>query len=380
MNPELYLVAVNSPLPQPLTYLAPEDGRKLERGQPVTIPLGSRKASGVIVRPATERPPADIVLKPILGPIHDRPPIPQAYMDWLEWLAQYYIYPLGHMLETVFPPLEKTPKIPRASKKSPPVKDYAERTPPPPLTMDQMKVLQDIQSQPGFHTHLVHGVTGSGKTEIYLHLLEEVLKSGKQGLVLVPEISLTPQLIDRFSKRFPGEVAVLHSHLTPREKTTQWWNMVDKKRRILIGARSALFCPLPDLGIIVLDEEHEPSYKQDETLRYHARDAAIVLACKLDIPIVLGSATPSLESWNNAQQGKFRLHSITQRVNARPLPEIEVVDLRQEHRRRKDEPSELPFWLSDRLYDELVHVFQKNEQAALFLNRRGVAQTAQCHA
>jgi len=141
-----------------------------------------------------------------------------------------------------------------------------------------------------------------------------------------------------------------------------------------------LFCPVPDLGVIVLDEEHEPSYKQDEKLKYHARDSAIVLARTLDIPIVLGSATPSLESWNNVLLGKYQLHTMAERVNARPLPAIEVVDLREEHRKRKDTPSGLPYWLSDRLYEELQHVFEKKEQAALFLNRRGVAQTAQCHA
>jgi primosomal protein N' (replication factor Y) len=156
--------------------------------------------------------------------------------------------------------------------------------------------------------------------------------------------------------------------------------MVAGGKRILIGARSALFCPLPRTGLIILDEEHEPSYKQDDKLKYHARDAAIVLARELGVPIVLGSATPSLESWNNALAGKYRLHTMAQRVNARALPQIEVVDLREQMRQRKDEPSDLPFWLSDVLHAELHHVFAKKEQAALFLNRRGVAQSAHCRA
>ncbi len=378
MSSDSYLVAVDAPLREALTYLAPESGEHFERGQPVLVPLGKRRAHGVIVRPTRERPAEDVKLKPIFGVADERPRIPKAYMDWLEWMSSYYLFPLGMVMETMFPPLSKETK--RASKKSPAVKDYEERTPPPPLTDEQRSVLAGLTESSAFQVHLLHGVTGSGKTEVYLSLLEKTLSEGKNGLVLVPEISLTPQLIDRFSRRFPGQIAVVHSHLTPREKTTQWWNMVEGRRRILIGARSALFCPIPNLGVIVLDEEHEPSYKQDENLKYHARDAAVVLARTLGIPIVLGSATPSLESWHNVRQGKYRLHTMAQRVNARALPNIEVVDLREVHSKRKDEPSTLPFWLSDRLFEELQEVFKKNEQAALFLNRRGVAQTAQCHA
>jgi primosomal protein N' (replication factor Y) len=380
MSPDSYLVAVDAPLRDALTYLPPADGAVYERGQPVLVPLGKRKAQGVVVKGEREIP-ADIPpekLKAIYGPDSERSPIPRAYMDWLEWLSQYYLHPLGQVLETVFPPLTKESN--RKTRKSPVVKDYEQRSEPPVLTQEQQSVLKSILDRRDFNVHLLHGVTGSGKTEVYLSLLEKVLSEGKQGLVLVPEISLTPQLIDRFSRRFPGQIAVMHSHLTPREKTNQWWNMVDGKRRILIGARSALFCPIPNLGIVVLDEEHEPSYKQDEQLKYHARDASIVLARTLNIPIVLGSATPSLESWNNVLNGKYHLHSMKERVNARQMPAIAVVDLRDEHRKRKQSPSGLPFWLSETLYTELQHVFDKKEQAALFLNRRGVAQTAQCHA
>lgn len=372
-----YLVAVDAPL-EALTYLPPESGQRLERGQAVKVPLGKRTAQGVVVK-RTELPAnPKIKLKSILGTDEERPAIPRAYMDWLEWMANYYIHPLGQVMETVFPPLKKDTK--RKSTKSAAVKDYVEPSAPPTLTFEQMAALNSILSKRDFNVHLLHGVTGSGKTEVYLNLLDKVLNEGKQGLVLVPEISLTPQLLDRFSRRFPGMIAVLHSHLTPREKTNQWWSVVEGKRRILIGARSALFCPIPDLGLIVLDEEHEPSYKQDEKLKYHARDAAIVLARTMNIPIVLGSATPSLESWNNALSGKYHLHSMASRVQMREMPAIEIVDLREETRKRKETPSGLPFWLSDRLYAELQHVFDKKEQAALFLNRRGVAQTAHCHA
>lgn len=376
MSASSYMVAVDAPLPEALTYLPPENGEAVVRGQSVLVPLGKRKARGVVIRGSDARP-EHLKLKAILGADEARPTIPPVYMDWFEWISQYYIYPLGQIIESVYPPLKKESK--RGSRKPPLVNDQGARVAPPPLTPEQSTVLHAIEAQKDFAVHLLHGVTGSGKTEVYLHLLEDVLARGKRGLVLVPEISLTPQLIDRFSKRFPGTVAVLHSHLTEREKTTQWWSILDGQKKILIGARSALFCPMPDLGLIILDEEHEPSYKQDEKLKYHARDAAVVLAKMLNIPIVLGSATPSLESWNNVVQGKYLLHSMAQRVNARPLPQIEVVDLREQHRKRKDEPSTLPFWLSEKLYAEMQHTFNQGEQAALFLNRRGVAQTAQCH-
>lgn len=376
MTEQGYLVAVNAPLREPLSYLPPEGGQNLARGQSVTVPLGKRKAQGVVLGQASSLP-ENIKLKPILNLDDQRPLLSAAYMNWLEWLSTYYLYPLGQIFETVFPPLKREG---RGTRKSPAVRDDLIQSKSPELTDEQKNVLAAIQSRSGFGAHLLHGVTGSGKTEVYLHLLNDVLAQGKQGLVLVPEISLTPQLIDRFSRRFPGSVAVLHSHLTEREKTNHWWSMVEGQRKILIGARSALFCPLPNLGLIILDEEHEPSYKQDEKLKYHARDAAIVLAKFLNVPIVLGSATPSLESWNNVKNGKFHLHTMSQRVNARQLPEIEVVDLREQHRVRKDTPSDLPFWLSERLHEELQATWARGDQAALFLNRRGLAQTAQCHA
>jgi len=372
-----YLVAVDAPLKEALSYLPPENGETLPRGTSVMVPLGKRTARGVIVKSGVTAT-TEFKLKAILEAVTERPVLSAAYMDWLEWLAQYYIHPLGQIMETVFPPLKKAGRGSSRSR-APVVNEPLMRSKPPELTAEQKGVLGAIESEPGFAVHLVHGVTGSGKTEVYLHLLEDVIKSGRQGLVLVPEISLTPQLIDRFSRRFPDSVAVVHSHLTEREKTTQWWSVVSGEKQILVGARSALFCPLPKLGLVILDEEHEPSYKQDEKLKYHARDAAIMLGKFLNVPVVLGSATPSMESWSNARSGKFKLHTMVQRVNARAMPEISVVDLRAVQRLRKDEPSQLPFWMSDELYEELRHVFAKKEQAALFLNRRGMAQTAQCH-
>jgi primosomal protein N' (replication factor Y) len=247
----------------------------------------------------------------------------------------------------------------------------------PKLTAEQAQVIEAIsQAGTSASAHLVWGVTGSGKTEIYLHLLERIVAEGGQGLVLVPEIALTPQLTDRFSQRLGAAVSVIHSQLTPREKTNQWYDMLDGKKQILIGARSALFCPLPHLRLIVLDEEHEASFKQEEKLKYHARDAALMLGQELGVPVVMGSATPSLETWRNCQLGKFRLHRLKERVENRPLPEIRVVDLREPEASAKTK--ETPKWMSGSLFSELKATLDRREQAALFLNRRGVAGSVVC--
>ena len=379
----LWRVAVDAPLPTTLTYKAPADlisNLKFRRGQSVMVPLGKgRKVAGVLMGPSeTSSENAKFKLKDIVSIDEEKPLLHEAYLKWLEWLAKYYVHPIGHVVEMTFPPLPRKEKL-RKSKKSP-VAPTQVVTPRPVLTEEQARVIHDIESLPGFNAHLVHGVTGSGKTEIYMQLLEDVVKRGEQGIVLVPEISLTPQLVERFVNRLGDAVAVIHSHLTPREKTTQWWAMVEGKKQILIGARSALFCPLPKLGMIVVDEEHETSFKQDEQLKYHARDAAIMLAKFSDCPVVLGSATPSLESWQNAKLGRYKLHTLKLRVADRAMPTIDVVDLRNEREERKAESASapLPFWLSDVLYKAMQETLEKNQQVALFLNRRGIAQAIIC--
>lgn len=371
---ETWKVAVAAPIDAPLTYIKPAE-MCLKRGQAVIVPLGGRKVAGVAIGPTSE--PSEFKLKSIASLDTDRPTIPENYMSWFEWLSRYYIYPIGMVFELAFPPLKK--KSGRATRKSAIVKDTEYSSGHRDLTGDQIRVIADISAKTGFATHLLHGVTGSGKTEVYIQLLEQTLAKGQQGLVLVPEISLTPQLIQRFSERFGQKVAVIHSHLTPREKTNQWWAFADGEKQILIGARSALFCPSKNLGLIILDEEHEPSFKQDESLRYHARDSAIMLGKSLNCPVLLGSATPSLETWQNCLEKKFELHEMKKRVEDRALPTVEVVDLRTERESRKGSLDQtLPFWLSETLYLALSENIDRNEQSALFLNRRGVAQSVTC--
>ncbi len=226
---------------------------------------------------------------------------------------------------------------------------------------------------------LLFGVTGSGKTEVYLQGIALALERGQTALVLVPEISLTPQTVERFKSRFSKaqqEVAVLHSHLSDGERHDEWHKIHSGKARIVIGARSAVFAPLANLGLIVVDEEHENSYKQEEAPRYHARDIAVLRARMENCAVVLGSATPSIESFHNAQTGKYDLSRLSQRVDDRRMPLIRIVDLRIESQKQK----QTPLVLSEKLRAAITKRLEKKEQTILFLNRRGFATSLTCPA
>ncbi len=225
-----------------------------------------------------------------------------------------------------------------------------------------------------FKTFLLQGVTGSGKTEVYLRTIAETLKKGKQAIVLIPEIALTPQTVDRFTGRFGDQVAVLHSRLDPEERAIHWNRLATGKAKVAVGARSALFAPVPKLGLIVVDEEHESSYKQDDTPRYNARDAAVKRAQLCGAVALLGSATPSLESIKNARDGKYGFLSMPDRVNQRPLPRVRVVDLKEEWVVRGEDRPVLSMALAQAIRENL----EKNEQTILFLNRRGFNTATLC--
>ncbi|MBX9678581.1 MAG: primosomal protein N' [Gemmataceae bacterium] len=250
-------------------------------------------------------------------------------------------------------------------------------TPTPNLTPDQLTVWAEIERalrQPAFQPILLHGVTGSGKTEIYLRAIEETLRQGKEALVLVPEISLTPQTIQSFRGRC-GEIAVLHSHLHDAERSGHWRRIYQGKIHVVVGARSAVFAPTRNLGIIIIDEEHESSFKQETTPRYHARDVAIMRANLEKIPILLGSATPSLESWHNAQRGTYRLLKLPCRVFERPMPPVQLVDLRHDKH-----PDKRYHGLSPSLERAMKQTLQAGNQVLLLLNRRGFATFLHCPA
>jgi primosomal protein N' (replication factor Y) (superfamily II helicase) len=238
------------------------------------------------------------------------------------------------------------------------------------------EVTQALDSPEKSRPILLHGVTGSGKTEIYLQAIRAALDRECTAIVLVPEISLTPQTVERFKGRFANvqdAVAVLHSHLSEGERHDEWHKIHSGRARIVIGARSAVFAPLKNLGLIVVDEEHETTYKQEEAPRYHARDVAVVRARIEKCVAVLGSATPSLESYHNAATGKYRLVTLTQRIDEKQMPLMRIVDLRQE--RRKEKAATI---LSEKLRAAIADRIEKREQTILFLNRRGFSTSLLC--
>lgn len=250
-----------------------------------------------------------------------------------------------------------------------------ERTEPLVLTDDQHSaiepILESIENKL-FQVFLLYGVTGSGKTEIYLQSIQDCLEKGREAIVLVPEIALTPQMVNRFKGRFGNLVAVLHSGLSAGEKYDEWRKIQRKEVKVVVGARSAIFAPFENLGIIIIDEEHETSYKQEEMPRYHARDVAIERAKKYHCPVVLGSATPSLESFARAQKGVYQLLTLPNRMNQKGLPTVEIIDMREELRAGNRS------MFSSKLFEMLKLRIERKEQAVLFLNKRGHSSFVMC--
>lgn len=231
------------------------------------------------------------------------------------------------------------------------------------LTEHQEKALELINNSPK-QTILLYGVTGSGKTEVYLRVIAQVLEKKQSAIALVPEISLTPQLIRRFRDRFCDHIAVLHSGLTIKERDQEWQKAAEGKAQIVLGTRSAIFAPLSNLGLVVLDEEYETTYKQEKNPRYHARD----IAEQLGVTVVLGSATPSIETFYKTQTGIYQMATLPERIDNRPLPPVEIIDMRKEK----------AWLLSKKLRQEIKETLSRDEKVILFLNRRGYFTSAQC--
>ncbi|MEX2321106.1 MAG: primosomal protein N', partial [Saccharospirillum sp.] len=236
------------------------------------------------------------------------------------------------------------------------------------LNSDQAAALKALPTE-GFSVQLLEGVTGSGKTEVYLQAMQRTLAQRKRVLVLVPEIGLTPQTLDRFQQRFQDSLVALHSGMTDKQRNNAWLRARAGEASIILGTRSAVLTPIPDLGLIVVDEEHDASYKQQDTLRYHARDLAIYRARLLNIPVVLGSATPSLESLHNARQGRYLHQILQQRASGQHRARLETIDMRQQ----KHEHG-----VSERLLHRVREHLNGGNQVLLFLNRRGYAPSWFC--
>lgn len=378
---QIVRVALDVPLHRFFDYLAPE-GEALtvaDIGLRVRVPFGRQSKIGVLVALPESSDFLPAQLKSVETILRDLPPLPPDWFRLCEFCAAYYQAPLGEVMISTLPAGLRRLDPPKARATRRATKGLPAQACPT-LTAEQQAALDRIAADAGesgdsFRAYLLHGVTGSGKTEVYLRLVERALAAGKQALLLVPEINLTPQLEARVAARFPeAGLASLHSELTEAARTRNWRAALDGSARIVLGTRLAIFTPLPDLGLIVVDEEHDASFKQQDGMRYSARDVAVFRARERGIPIVLGSATPSLESWANATDtrtpARYTLLTLHERAveNAR-LPAVQRIDTRLE---------KLQDGLSGVLLRAIGQRLERGEQSLVFLNRRGYAPVLTC--
>jgi primosomal protein N' (replication factor Y) len=361
-------IAVCLPLSRTFVY---ELAEPVEPGCRVRVRFGRTEVEGFVVA-LRKNAPTGIEVHRVLNVLDRVPLLRPDVFELCRWIADYYLAPIGEVMKSALPPAITQKHVDRFDATAPPV-DTTEANKPFSLTTDQLGALYAVEKAEGFSTVLLHGVTGSGKTEIYIQSAEYALSRGKRCLVLVPEIGLTPQLTERFAARFPGRVAVLHSSLTRKQRIEEWLRIFHGHAPVVIGTRSAVFAPLENLGLVVVDEEHESTYKQEETPRYHARDTAIVRARAVGATVVLGSATPSMESFRNAEAKKFDYVHLTSRVEDRPLPEVEIVNMREEY---AAEGKQTVF--SRRLLQAIAERLDRHEQTMVLLNRRGFAAFLLC--
>jgi primosomal protein N' (replication factor Y) len=363
-------VALDLPLHRLFDYVEPiASGRDI--GLRVRVPFGRGERIGVIVDvlEASDWPLEQ--LKPAGEILRDLPPLPADFFALCEFASTYYQAAFGEVVMQALPAGLKRVAAPsrRKAHATPPVAPIA----PPALTAEQSVAVEAVAAGTGFSTHLLHGVTGSGKTEVYLRLIERTLAAGRQVLLLVPEINLTPQLEGRVRARFPeAGIVSLHSELAEAARERNWLAASAGEANIVLGTRLAIFTPLPALGLIVIDEEHDPSFKQQDGMRYSARDVGVFRAHQLGIPILLGSATPALESWANAQNGRYRLLTLRQRANPQAtLPAVKLLDTRR---------IVLKEGVSEPLIAAIKQRLERGEQSLVFLNRRGYAPVLACPA
>lgn len=355
-------------------------------GTRVIVPFGRRKLVGVVVG-TPEQPALDASLvRDVDQVLDDLPPFPVDWLRLASFAAQYYQRPLGEvMLPTLPAPLRRIGAYQGKRSAGGPVSRMDKRSGsqskvsvepdvPPPLNANQSDAVTHIAALQGHKTVLLYGVTGSGKTEVYMHVAQQMLARGKQVLFLVPEINLTPQLEQSLRMRLAGlgghdALAVMHSGLADGERLRAWVRVQRGDARVLLGTRMAVFAPMPDLGLIIVDEEHDTSYKQQEGLRYSARDLSVWRGNDLDIPVVLGSATPSLESWNHAETGHYLRCTLSERARDVGLPSVRLVDTRRLAMREGFSPQ---------LIEAVGMRLAAGEQVLIFLNRRGYAPVLNC--
>ncbi|MFZ5588112.1 MAG: primosomal protein N' [Pseudomonadota bacterium] len=368
-------VAVPSPLRQTFDYLPPKDCVRtaLIPGTRLRVPFGRTQTVGVLVELSTTSQVARARLKPALAALDDAALLPAELLALMQWAGAYYHHPLGEVILGALPPplrQGKPPQAVRAPRKTTEI-ETAVSIAPPPLNADQQRAVAALSAAlDAAQPFLLDGVTGSGKTEVYLSVIEQALARGAQALVLVPEIGLTPQLVQRFRERFSAPLAVMHSSLSDGERLRAWLAARDGTASIVLGTRSAVFAPLARPGVFIVDEEHDLSFKQQDGFRYHARDVAVMRARRANVPIILGSATPSLESLYNVQQGRYRRLVLASRAGASRAPVMRVLDVRRQT---------LDGGLSPMLLQGVARHLGEGGQALLFLNRRGYAPMLICH-
>ncbi len=382
MEPIYLTIALDTPLDRLFDYRwEPVAGESVPQiGQIAMVPFGRQEIAGLIVAISDQTEVPMDKMKAVLSVRHQCPPLMPAWVDLCRFAADYYQRPLG---EVAIPALPKNLRVPKATSLDRNLKKLAKLPTEqsvlpalePVLNSQQQLAVDAISATTGFAAFLLHGVTGSGKTEVYLQTAAKVLAQSEQAqvLILVPEINLTPQLEGNIRNRFPGlQIATLHSGMAEGERLLHWLAAHTGRARIILGTRLAILSSLPNLKMIVIDEEHDPSYKQQEGLRYSARDLSVWRARQLGIPVVLGSATPSLETWQHAKAGRYQKLELSERaVKSAVLPIVKIINTERE------KPSE---GLTQRLISAIRLRLEKGEQSLLFLNRRGYAPVIHCDA
>lgn len=373
MNQQQFSILLPTSVNQAFDYLAPENMR-LKAGDIVTIPFGKSELLGVVWDKGTANLPAGKI-KNIIKHHSEFPPISGEVRKFIDWAAWYNCAPKGAMLKMLLPidDIEKKGRVHIDTEIDTTKINLA------PLSEIQQNAADNISTKlgNGFSVTLLDGVTGSGKTEVYFDAIAKVLGTRdsvlgkKQALILLPEIGLSVQWLERFKSRFGCEPIVWHSGITPAKKRAGWQAIARGEARVIVGARSALFLPYKNLSLIIVDEEHDNSYKQEDGVMYHARDMAVARARFEKLPIILVSATPSLESHHNARQGKYSEISLPNRHADAVMPDISIIDMRKENLTNGH-------FISSPLREKLAQAISHNHQAMLFLNRRGYAPLMLC--
>lgn len=358
------------------SYIPEESGKKSfepEVGKRAEVRFGNQNLTGFIVSVSDRIPENCPVgpekIRPVKKIIDSDPLFTPELFEIAKWISRYYLCTIGEAIFTIIPSRGKRETSAPGFSFSDEISGSGAKE----LSEEQENAVRSViksAKEKKADYHYLYGKTGSGKTEVFLQAAEYLLSQGKGVIYLVPEIGLTPQVVESVTERFGNTAAVLHSGLTPSQKLNEWKKIMRREARIVVGARSAVFAPVPDLGLIIIDEEHDGSYKSGETPRYHARQTAMFRASKLNIPLVMGSATPSVEAWKLMEEGKLVRHTLTKRLAGGKMPEIKTIDLSK---------TQNSGCISDELENEIRKTLSQKKQTILFLNRRGFTHFFRCN-